>query len=106
MAVSYHCILSPVAVKSAIVEAEQKVCSESPVGASGAVTLIVTYSLQVTPLVVTSTQYSVVSVGITVIVDSELDNSYNLNVTTLAPLSPIGESQKPTSNVDELAVKG
>ena len=36
-----------------------------PVGAGGAVTFIVIYSLHVTPLVVTSTQYSVVSVGVT-----------------------------------------
>ena len=34
---------------------------------SSASTLMVIYSLQVTPLVVTSTQYSVVSVGVTVI---------------------------------------
>ncbi len=45
---------------------------------AGAVTLIVTYSLQVTPLVVTSTQYSVVSVGVTVIfsVVSPVDQIY------------------------------
>ena len=58
-------ILSPVAVKSATVAVSQKVCSESPVGVTGAVTLTVIYSLQVTPLLVTSTQYSVVSVGVT-----------------------------------------
>ena len=34
---------------------------------SSASTLMVIYSLQVTPLIVTSTQYSVVSVGVTVI---------------------------------------
>ena len=33
---------------------------------SSASTLMVIYSLQVTPLIVTSTQYSVVSVGVTV----------------------------------------
>ena len=75
-------------------------------GAGTSFTVIVMYSLQVTPLVVISTQYSVVSVGVTVIVDSELDNSYNLKVTTLAPLSPRGASQKPTTNVDAFAVKG
>ena len=66
------------AVKSATVAASQKVCSVSPVGAAGAVTLIVTYSLHVTPLVVTSTQYSVVSVGVTVIfsVVSPVDHEY------------------------------
>ena len=57
--------MSPVAVRSATVEASQKVCSASPVGAARDVTLIVIYSLQVTPLVVTSTQYSVVSIGVT-----------------------------------------
>ena len=61
-------MLSPMAVKSATVAVSQKVCSESPVGAAGAVTLTVIYSLQVTPLLVTSTQYSVVSVGVTVMV--------------------------------------
>ena len=49
VAVSYHCILSPVAVKSAIVEAEQKVCSESPVGASGAVAGIIYGAILLNP---------------------------------------------------------
>ena len=65
---SYHCMFSPITDKSATFGTVQKVCSESPVGASGEVTFIVIYSLQVTPLVVTSTQYSVVSVGFTEIV--------------------------------------
>ena len=64
---SYHWILSPVAVKSATVAVSQNNCSASPVGAAGAVTFIVMYSLHVTPLVVTSTQYSVVSDGLTII---------------------------------------
>ena len=67
VAASYHWMLSPVTVNSATVAASQNSCSASPVGTAGAVTLIVMYSLHVTPFVVTSTQYSVVSVGLTVI---------------------------------------
>jgi hypothetical protein len=51
---------------------------------SGFKTLMVIYSLQVTPLVVTSTQYSVVSEGVTVIDDDDDDIWYNLNITTVA----------------------
>ena len=51
---------------------------------SGFIALMVIYSLQVTPLIVTSTQYSVVSVGVTVIDDDDDDDSYNLNVTVVA----------------------
>ena len=51
---------------------------------SGFTTLMVIYSLQVTPLLVTSTQYSVVSEGVTVIDDDDDDIWYNLNVTTVA----------------------
>ena len=45
---------------------------------SGFIALMVIYSLQLTPLVVTSTQYSVVSVGVTVIfsVVSPVDQVY------------------------------
>ena len=53
--------------------------SPSLTGASGkSFTSNVIYSLQVTPLVVTSTQYSVVSVGVTVIfsVVSPVDQVY------------------------------
>ena len=56
VAASYHWILSPVAVKSATVAVSQNNCSASPVGAAGTVTLIVMYSLHLTPLVTTSTQ--------------------------------------------------
>ena len=56
VAASYHWMLSPVAVKSATVAVSQNNCSASPVGAAGAVTFIVMYSLHVTPFVVTSTQ--------------------------------------------------
>ena len=77
VAASYHWILSPVAVKSATVAVSQNNCSASPVGAAGAVTFIVMYSLHVTPFVVTSTQYSVVSDGVTVMVSvvSPVDQS-------------------------------
>ena len=55
------------AVKSATVDSSQKLCEASPVGAAGAVTVtvIITVSLQVTPFEVTSTQYSVVCIGVT-----------------------------------------
>ena len=58
VAVVYHLILVPVATKLATVEPEHKVCVALPVGA-GVVefTVIVMFFLQVTPFVVTSTQY-------------------------------------------------
>ena len=62
---SYHWMLLPSADKSEIVEGSQKVCSIFPVGDAGAVTFMVIYYLHVIPLVVTSTQYSVVSDGVT-----------------------------------------
>ena len=84
-------MLSPVAVKSTTVAASQNNCSASPVGAAGAETLMVIYFLQVMPSVVTSTQYSVVSDGVTVIADvNGFDISYNLNVIDpeLSPYPP------------------
>jgi hypothetical protein len=61
-------MLVPVAVKLETVEPEHKVCVAFPVGAGVVeVTVIVINFLQVTPFVVTSTQYGVVEVGLTLI---------------------------------------